>query len=397
MKPDRRILTLTEHETRRFARHELPDDAARRIWRDFGSQVLVEPPSFQTDDCWQLTARDWVGFIPASPGLGLALQPKVPLRNLFRMVDYAYDLGALHFLADEHPVQSLPDLYARLAVQLARRTLERCRRGLHGAYLDRTARTGYVQGQLQMRQMANEPWQVALPCTYAEQTTDIPDNQIIAWTLHVILRSGLCHARALPPVQRAHRALLRAVTLQPWDAAACRHRTYSRLNRDYAPMHALCAFFLDHSGPSHVTGEESMSAFLVHMARLYEQFVAAWLARHLSPPHRIRTQEQVPLGVHAHVRFQADLVLYDGVSARAWAVMDTKYKIPERGPDTADVQQVLAYAHAVDAPRALLVYPATLAHPLDAEVNGIRVRSATFALDGDLEQQGHAFVETLGV
>lgn len=46
---------------------------------------------------------------------------------------------------------------------------------------------------------------------------------------------------------------------------------------------------------------------------------------------------------------------------------------------------------------ALLVYPAQLKASLDAPGNGIRIRSATFDLQQDLEQAGQEFLAELGL
>ena len=54
----------------------------------------------------------------------------------------------------------------------------------------------------------------------------------------------------------------------PVGADRCVGRTYNRLNADYEPMHALCRFFLENSGPAHARGDRSMLPFLVNMPRL---------------------------------------------------------------------------------------------------------------------------------
>lgn len=396
-----RTLTLTEYETRSFTREELPDPVAETLWREHGDLVAVETPSFKNGERWRLTGLGWVGVLPLARGWQLVLRPRVPLHNLFRMIDYAYGIRSLRFAEDVTGVDALPELYARLAAHLAEGVLERCRRGLYGSYRSQSERTRYVQGQIHAAEVARAPWAVELPCRYEEQSVDVPENAILAWTLHVIRRSGLCGERTQPVVERALRALRPSVSLHPFTADACRHRTYSRLNSDYRPLHALCAFFLDHSGPHHAFGANDAPAFLVHMARLYEQFVAAWLAQHLPTPYRVVAQEPIIVesgaqGNTQSLRFLADLVLYDG-SGHPLAVMDTKYKLPEPRPDAADVQQVLAYAHAAGVPQALLVYPTAIPQPLDATVNGIRVRSVPFLLSGDLAQCGQDFLAALSV
>jgi len=135
-----------------------------------------------------------------------------------------------------------------------------------------------------------------------------------------------------------------------------------------------------------------MIPFLVDMARLFELFVAEWLKLHIQPLGRVRTQERVQIAADGSLPFSIDLVLYDSTGVRC--VLDTKYKI-SGNVSAADVEQVVAYAEAKGCRQAVLLYPTTLDRPLDARVGSIRVRSLTFALDGDLESAGRILLGNL--
>ena len=382
--------TLTEYQPISLPAHALDERAADLLWRRYRAQVEIEPPSFRTGNQWRLTAQGWAGFIPLSRTLGLVLQPKVALRDLFAMIEVAYDLASLHFLPGLIRVTSLPEIYTRLARLLAQRILTRHQRGLYRAYLPQQSRTAYVRGRIHTAALAQTLPTATIACSYQQLTTDVEDNRILAWTLHNILRSGLCTGTTLPVVQRAYRLLASQTTLTPITSAQARGRAYSRLNQDYAPLHALCAFFLDQSGPGHTVGDQTMIPFLVDMARLYEQFVAAWLKARLAATHRVATQVHTPVSGDLH--FTIDLVISAG--RQRW-VLDTKYKSPTNGPDTADVAQVLAYAQVQGAQQAVLVYPTPLATPLDVQVGGVRLRTLTFALDHHLNAAGETLVAQL--
>jgi 5-methylcytosine-specific restriction enzyme subunit McrC len=232
---------------------------------------------------------------------------------------------------------------------------------------------------------------VGLECHYAEHTPDIEDNQILAWTLSVLARSGICTERVLPTIRKAYRALHGSVTLLPKAASDCTGRTYDRLNEDYRTLHALCRLFLDHLGTSHERGPHLMVPFLVDMDRLYEQFVAEWLAAHLDPGRiRVSHQERVTIDPSGPSWFLVDLVLREANSDRALMVLDTKYKTTPPAPE--DIAQVVAYAEAVGCREAILIYPVRQSHPLDVRVGWTRVRSVAFSVDRDLQQGGRAFV-----
>lgn len=390
-----RVIELTEASSSQFPPLALSKAEAELLWRNYGPQVAVDFPSPKTEGQWQLTAQNWVGHIPLTPDFHLRLQPKVELGNLFQMLEYAYRLKSFRFLDGLITCQSLADFYERLAHVLAGRVLERGRQGFYRAYLPQTARLPYVRGRLEMRQASQTPGQINLACHYAVQTADIEDNQILAWTLWSIARSGLCSERTLPTVRRAYRALQGLVTLPSRPPRLDQERLYHRLNEDYRPMHALCRFFLEQSGPSYQAGDRPMLPFLVEMTRLYELFVAEWLKVHLPAHLMLEAQAKVDISASENLHFEIDLVLSEGgPGGAARSVLDTKYKTPT-APATDDIAQVVAYAQAKQCHEAILIYPAPLVRPLDSWVGDIRVRSLTFSLNGDLEQAGQRFLQEL--
>jgi 5-methylcytosine-specific restriction enzyme subunit McrC len=387
-------LYLSEYAATRLPQAALSMDTAEALYRRYGAQISVEFPSFKTDYAWELTPQGWVGQIPITPDLTLILVPKTPIGNLFRMLEYAYHLKSFQFLDGLVATDALEDLYERLAGILAKRVLDRARRGLYRAYVGREERLSHLSGRMNLRQMIQRPWAVDLPCRYEEHTADIDDNQILAWTLGVILRAGVCTERTQSTVRKAYRTLQTATGPAQFSPQDCVRRLYNRLNEDYQPMHALSRFFLEHAGPSHKVGDRTMVPFLVNMARLYELFVAEWLQQHLPEHLALRSQEQVWLNEANSLHADIDLTLTDLRTGRTLCVLDTKYKVPEAAA-TSDFYQAVTYAKLKDTETAFLVYPAPLAAPLNGSAGEIRVRSCTFPIDGDLETAGQAFLSSL--
>jgi 5-methylcytosine-specific restriction enzyme subunit McrC len=304
------------------------------------------------------------------------------------MLAAVYGLQEPEFLPGLIQSDSLRDFYEQLAHYLAAGVLARRRRGLYHAYVPRDDTLPYVRGRLRLQR--RRPWQPALDCTFEEHTADIADNQLLAWTLRRIAQSGLCRENVQTTVRRAYHGL-NGVTPR---ANGPEKRQYHRLNEDYAWLHALCDFFLTHTGPGHATGDRQMVPFLVHMPRLYEQFVARWLQRNLPPPWQMRAQEQVSVGeAGAALSFTLDLVLYDG-RGQARTVLDTKYR---PGVASADIHQVVAYAELCRCREAVLIYPQPLRQPLDLQIGDVRLRTLTFGLEDDLDVEGRAFVAALGL
>ncbi|MDF5730830.1 MAG: restriction endonuclease [Rhizonema sp. PD38] len=424
-----RIIELTEYETKSFQSNEIPEAAGIQLYQKYQTQVDVEFPNYKTGEKWQLKAKGWVGYIRLTSGLSLKLQPKVPIKNLFGMVEYAYNLKSFRFLEDLMDCESLNEFYNQLAHVLAQRILERCRKGLYRTYLTKTQQLAYLRGRLDVQQVIQKPWDIKFKCHYEEHTPDITENQILAWILYIIGRSGLCSQRVSPSVRKAYHTLQGVVTLQPWKAEDCIGRQYNRLNEDYrlldisendvgalaslrasrlfaltkdlneriinfwrCLLHNLCRFFLDNTAPSHERGDRAMLPFLVDMARLYELFVAEWLKAHLPSDFILKSQEKVNIGKTLH--FKTDLELYDNCSVTARYILDTKYKTPA-SPSPQDVSQVVAYAVSKNCQEVILVYPTSLTHSLNELVGNIRVRSLTFALDDNLERTGQTFLKNL--
>jgi 5-methylcytosine-specific restriction enzyme subunit McrC len=204
----------------------------------------------------------------------------------------------------------------------------------------------------------------------------------------------MCTERALPIVRRSYRALQGFVTLRPYQPKECVSRLYNRLNEDYHPMHALCRFFLEHSGPSHQVGNRTMLPFLLNMERLYELFVAEWLNAHLPSELSLKMQERVEIDQKHNLHFDIDLVIYNARTGDSCYVLDTKYKISPT-PLSSDIAQVIAYAQTKNCHDAVLIYPVRLGNPIDTWSRDIHIRSLVFSLDGDLEQAGQNFLSEL--
>ncbi|XWK90481.1 MAG: restriction endonuclease [Phormidium sp.] len=383
-------IELTEYSSKTFEINEIEYAIAETLWRNYARQITVDFPTPKTGNKWKLTAKGWVGHIPVTPDFHLSLLPKVPLGNLFGMLDYAYKLKSFRFLPGLVNCESLEEFYNNLAHVLAQRILDRCRKGFYRAYLPKTGNLAYVRGRLDMRQTIQKPWEVKLKCHYEEHTSDIAENQILAWTLFIILRSGLCKERVLPKLRQAYHALQGLVTLKPFKPEDCLGRNYHRLNEDYQPLHALCRFFLENTGPSHEKGDRTMLPFLIDMAKLYELFVAEWLKENLPSHLFLKFQERI--NISSNITFIPDIILYEALTGKARYILDTKYKTPA-SPASDDVAQVIAYAVSKECQEVILVYPTSLKYPLDRLIGNIRVRSLTFSLNGNLEDAGKNFLK----
>ena len=388
------IIELREYETCILSPSEFNEAAARQLHETYAKQVSVEPPSFLNDNTWQIRPQGWVGYVPLSDAYHLSLAPKVPIQNLFRMLEYAYrlDFKVLEGLA---AADSISDLYERLALVLAKRVLDRIRRGLYRSYVPDEEYLPFARGRIDVSEHIRNPSRVALPCHFEEHTSDLEDNQILLWTLTRILESGVCTERTLPHVRQARRALQGFASTCAISAQRCVDRLYNRLNQDYEPLHALCRFFLEHTGPTHQLGDQRMLPILVNMGRLFELFVFEWLKKHLPSDLSIIQQETVTFNMGHQVTIKIDITITDDTTGKTCFVLDTKYKAPDQ-PAAADIEAIVAYAVAKDCQNAVLIYPAALPHAISGHFGSdIRVCTIVFDIGRDLEFAGRSTLHTL--
>jgi 5-methylcytosine-specific restriction enzyme subunit McrC len=388
------MIELTEYEPHSLAEDEFPEDLAKFLHDSFGNQVSVEAPSILNNRLWKLTSQGWVGYIPLADDVHLRLLPKVPIGNLFRMLEYAYrlDFQILKGLAD---CESVAEFYERLALVLAKRVLDRIRKGLYRSYVAENHRLPYVRGRIDVLSHIRNPTQVRLPCEFEEHTADLEENQILLWTLTRILQSGICTERTLPHIRQARRVLSSFSNLCSFPPQSCADRIYSRLNQDYEPMHALCRFFLEHTGPAHRLGDRRMLPILIDMEKLFELFVVEWLKKHMPSHYLVLGQEKVQFQMSQDVSIKIDITINDIKTGRTCLVLDTKYKSPDK-PSSEDIMQVVAYAEAKNCRNAGLVYPVPLPKPI-AGLWGtdIHVESFAFQLDADLDEAGQRLLQRL--
>ena len=387
-------IQLREWEEAFFPSERIGSETARALIRDHRKHVELDYPSPKTDGHWRLGPRGYVGILPVDRDTVLALEPKVPLENVFRMLEYAYSLRAFPWPDKTISAESMPELFESLARVLARRTRDRTRKGLHRRYIERDEKLPFVRGRVDLRAAHRLLCDPSVHCHFGEHTPDHSGNQILLWTLLTILRSGILSRKAALEIRGAARTLRGAVSEVRHSDADCARQNYDRLSHDYEPLHALCRFFLSQTGPSQRVGERKMSPFLLKMDNLFEAFVARWLREQLPRSRRLRIQESGSFDPLGDIEYRIDLVLYER-GCRPLAVLDTKYKKTTQ-PQGADVHQVVAYAVEKGCREAILVYPQSVEPQKDFFVGPVRVRTAGFPLDSSVDEGGLKLLGQLG-
>ena len=144
-------LQLLEWEEAFLPKDRLGSETARALIEDHTKHVDLDYPSPKTDGHWRLGPKGYIGILPVDRDTVLALEPKVPIENVFRMLEYAYRLRAFPWPDKTIHAESIAELFESLARILARRIRDRTRKGLHRRYVERDERLPFVRGRVELR------------------------------------------------------------------------------------------------------------------------------------------------------------------------------------------------------------------------------------------------------
>lgn len=388
-------LALQEEEWSALEPSVMSPAAFEVLGERYPTQFDTEYPNPKNGRRYRIRPGGFVGCFPIDDTLALRVQPKVPIRNLFRMLEYAYDLDVFldRGLAS---VDAIEDIFENLAAILAQRVNERCRKGLTRGYVVEEDQLSCVRGRFLLEPTLRRALRggVSAHCEFEEHTADLDENKILLWALHQLARFPIQRDEVKRMVRAAHRSLAATVGLSRYPSSACVNRFYDRLNHDYRSMHALCRFFLEQLGPTSEAGSRESIPFQINMPRLFEVFVEKWLRAHLPTGTHLDSQYTADLDEEGFYQFRADLILRNARSGETVAVLDTKYKrSTELSPD--DVNQVFTYASRLHSSRAFLVYPSKATVSRLITIKGVRIQSVVFDLSGDLNDAAKAFLVSL--
>jgi 5-methylcytosine-specific restriction enzyme subunit McrC len=307
---------------------------------------------------YRLTPTGHVGTIIA-PDTRLVIRPKVPVSNLFHLLDPAAPLPTVvDSTAVEPGTEALDFLAGRLACLLG----ERAAAGLHRAYAERVEQGPFLHGRLDVPAQLRDPngRRDQLHCRYEEFSVDVPCNQVPRATAELVLRSPLV-ADSVRAVLRRSLQDFAGVTSVPLGPDSFQAAAPDRLTEAYRPLLEVCRLLADSLAPQEEGGAVACPAFLLDMECVFERYVTAGVVRAFAEDARVTVAVQPlyradqPVPDQPDIPMRPDVVIERGEGRRA--IVDAKWKRLGRALVTSDVYQVLAYATALGAGRAVLVYP----------------------------------------
>jgi len=388
------VLELCEEDPCVLSEDELDNETANTLHFEHSKKILLEHNPWE--HTYILRSKGYIGHIPINEDYTLQIKPKVDVKNVFKMLEYAYRLKSFELLKGLIGVRSLEDFFERFVAVLSKRVLDRNRKGLYSGYVRKAECLPYLRGKVKIFPTSIMMLRGATTatCRYEEHTSDLIENQILLWTFYQLRQFKIQREEVKRVVRKAYRELIHKVSLNYLDPRDCINIFYNRLNQDYQPLHGLCRFFLEHLGPGIERGNFDFIPFVIHMPRLFESFVAEWLQKNLPSSYDLVKQYRASLDSEGRFAFQIDLVIRNSATGKILCVMDTKYKrSPE--PETDDLNQINTYAIKMDTNNAFLVYPSTAINPFHVPIGNVKIGSLVFDISEDPEKAGLAFLDSL--
>ena len=331
---------------------ELSPEQANALNRVGGGQYLsVEPGEYSGH--WQVSAHNYVGSINVA-GLQVLVRPKIPLRNLFLLLEVG--LRARDWHDEAVRFETTGDLLPALVSFFARTTETTLARGLYHSYREQQDRLVALRGRVDIaRQLVQPGLAIPTACRFTEFTADLIENSYLKAAVSRSLRVA-----GVQPIDR-RRLMQHLVTLE--DVGDLRHHhtdsdrvTFTRLNEHYKPALRLARLVLANLTLQDAVGETQASSFMLDMNELFERFVTERLRRALRGRLDVKDQHRDKLDERGTVAIRPDLLFRSGGSARF--IADIKYKLTDdaAGGRHPDYYQLLAYTTALDLPEGVLIY-----------------------------------------
>ena len=222
----------------------------------------------------------------ARVSIGREVNEKIPVRNWWHMLLYAWDLVEFRDRFDAE-VDKAPDLRALLTAILVYLVKHQIRRGLRGDYVEKSEELRGVRGRIDfgqtLRSMAM--YRGRLHCEFEEFTLNVPRNQIIRSILGDSLNRGFTrvekerakYSQLVSDVEALLRMLYEIDRVRVTRRLiASELRLLGRNEREYKLMLKICEMLQDPSMPSSDTASDLDYVDWLHKQehQIFERFAA---------------------------------------------------------------------------------------------------------------------------
>ena len=333
-------------------------------------------------------AQQWVGVIQL-PGLQLEIIPKMDVgsgagedpsgrgwvearRNLLYMLAVAGDVPIRTRDVARLATRRAP-LLETLVALFAEGLLEELLRGPEGGYVGHETNLRAFKGRLVVKRqlLANAAHRERFYCAYDEFSVDTPMNRLFKAACRLLL--GATSSSGTQDALRRCLLVLDDVTDAVPTAIDQAKVTFNRQNDRFATLYRFALLALAGQSPTARAGPDWTFSLLFDMNRVFERFVAAFLAARVMPGlpecqlfrqarHHRRALFETE-GAGGVLSLEPDLLVQHRQSGR-FLVLDTKWKrlgsTPRDGQGgiaSADLYQLFAYTQRYGCAQSVLLYP----------------------------------------
>ena len=296
----------------------------------------------------------------------------------------SYAMGAFELRDDPFAFAEAPTLVEALAPAFIRAAQKAFGRGLLHGYRTEEDALHTVQGRIAFAEQIRRRFDMLLPVEvrYDDFTDDILANQLVKaagarlGAMHIDDRESRDGLRWID----ATLANLSLVAFPPSDVPAVE---FDRLDEHYREVVELSRLILRHAAFESERGGVRASGFLIDMNVVFQEFITRALREELGLSEQaFRSDDRAAgtLDTAGKVSLKPDLSWWEG--GDCVFAGDAKYKRTENNRATnADLYQALAYATALDLPRAMLIYAKGEADPVEHRVRHAGKRLEVVAVD----------------
>jgi len=357
--------------------------------------LLTDKPGY-----YLIRTNSYVGIVSLPGERTLVIRPKIlEIDTLFYLLSVAYDPIREIFREETQKYSTVSELFEFVVDLYVKRVEYIIKRGLLRGYRQRKEESVAVKGRMLLAEtFRHRPGlHDRHYCSYSQFTSDLPENRILRWTAFCLQH----HAYREKNLRRRLRRIVLAFSeakIDPESKRLFEQLQSHRLNDWYHPALALAKLLLDHLTFSGSTGSEPFLSYLVDMNWLFERYLSEIVLK-AADQWDIQMQEQTEYALDKDCRIcvKPDIVLSAG--GKQLLVVDAKYK---RDANRGDLYQMIAYCHALELSKAVLVYPANEQAPTGRiSIKGqgnMQISLLSLDLSGTpehLEAQGKALTEQI--
>lgn len=257
----------------------------------------------------------------------------IPIKNIYLMLCYAFNmLDQLNIKkVDTQKFDNIYNLIARLFIQNINILIKK---GLYNEYIEITDTLTNIKGKIDIDMSIKKHsfLKKELYCKFDELTPNTKFNQIIKYTINIMLKCNYINSESKILLKRIQKSFYSISELAP-TKYICNRLIYNQNNYYYKPIINLCELMFNNIIATEKNGNLVFAEFIndSELARLYERFVLNFYKYHLCKTRYTVSSPKIYWQVSSNNRdniflpeMRTDIVLVDNQKGVQF-IIDTKF------------------------------------------------------------------------